>query len=74
MTPAEIQTVGDVPKCERCDHVCNHDDERGFCSRCGGDPMVSGDTLCIECDRAECAEYDAALEALMTSSGDEGAA
>ena len=23
------------------------------CPKCGGDPMIPGDTLCVECDRAE---------------------
>jgi len=34
------------PECENCGHECPQDKE---CEKCGDDPMVEGDDICVDC-------------------------
>lgn len=38
-----------LPTCKVCGHICGTP-TGGHCSKCGGDPMVPGDTSCVDCD------------------------
>jgi hypothetical protein len=44
------QQVAEMSKlfCSRCGHSCP---EHEICNKCSLDPMMEGDTLCVECDR-----------------------
>ena len=40
-----------MPECTKCKHECPSNGE--LCEKCGGDPMIQGDTLCVDCDAEE---------------------
>lgn len=39
-----------APSCAKCGHQCPTD---RHCEKCGGDPITTGDRLCVDCDAAE---------------------
>lgn len=39
--------------CKDCGHSCPDDRP---CDKCGSDPMLPGDTLCVDCEAADFAD------------------
>lgn len=57
-------TMSDDTGCKKCNHVCP---VGLICDKCGGDPMIDDDTLCIDCDNCvESAEEEGARAKVYT--------